>query len=613
MRKKSGGRKFLAVLAGAAIMLTSVPVYADTTLSPSVSASPAGEAAGQSLSGQTSQQAADAAADNSKSTVSDPSSAGSDSGSVFSDSPAAKTDSDLSDSSSGKNSSSTISADSSSVTDTPESIVSDPSSAGDNPESAVSSSSTADNSGDDPAEKELTASDGQESGPSVVLQTHVQRIGWQSAQTAKTDGTAASGGVTGRSLRLEALRLQVNGDENLGIQYQTYVQNIGWQNAVSDGAVAGTSGRSLRIEALKIRLTGDDASSYHIWYRVHVQRIGWLAWASDDEISGTMGASSRIEAIQVQILPADQTPSASGSSTTHSWLSTKDITYRTHVQKIGWQSPKSNGEVAGTVGRSLRIEAFRASTSAPGLGVSYRSYIQNSGWESDWHEGDDSGSTGKSLRLEAIQMKLTGDAAQYFDIYYRVQVQHFGWLGWASNGASAGTENYGYRVEAIQVAIRSKVQGAPGGTAPAFREMPKVRQLYPLACQRLDQVGWNLRSAMNAAAGMAYVSTSYSLTAANVSTIAAYGFTTGGGDCYVMACCFYEMAKALGYDAHVMFGYVPLLSGGLGVHSWVEIDNYEGTTRVFDPDFQHESHNDGFNLYYGKPGTWRYTNAVRIN
>ena len=67
-----------------------------------------------------------------------------------------------------------------------------------------------------------------------------------------------------------------------------------------------------------------------------------------------------------------------------------------------------------------------------------------------------SGTEGQSLRLEAIKIKLTGDIANYYDIYYRVHSQNFGWLGWAKNGESAGTEGYSYRLEGIQIKLIKK-------------------------------------------------------------------------------------------------------------------------------------------------------------
>ena len=54
-------------------------------------------------------------------------------------------------------------------------------------------------------------------------------------------------------------------------------------------------------------------------------------------------------------------------------------------------------------------------------------------------------------------------------------------------------------------------------------------------------------------------------------------------DCYAFAACFACLAKALGYDAKVMNGYVPSRSQGWASHSWVEIKQ-GGTTYVYDPD-----------------------------
>ena len=75
-----------------------------------------------------------------------------------------------------------------------------------------------------------------------------------------------------------------------------------------------------------------------------------------------------------------------------------------------------------------------------------------------------SGTTGQALRLEAIQIQLTGEMAEHYNIYYRVHSQMFGWMGWAKNGEKAGTSGYGYRLEAIQIRLVRKDEGAPGTT-----------------------------------------------------------------------------------------------------------------------------------------------------
>lgn len=79
-----------------------------------------------------------------------------------------------------------------------------------------------------------------------------------------------------------------------------------------------------------------------------------------------------------------------------------------------------------------------------------------------------SGTSGQAKRLEAIQIRLTGDMAEQYDVYYRVHAQSYGWLGWTSNGESAGTEGLSKRLEAIEIVLVKKGGKAPGSTKDAF-------------------------------------------------------------------------------------------------------------------------------------------------
>lgn len=136
-------------------------------------------------------------------------------------------------------------------------------------------------------------------------------------------------------------------------------------------------------------------------------------------------------------------------------------------------------------------------------------------------------------------------------------------------------------------------------------------EAYQGAYNVLNRVGWNLWAAYNWSANLPYVNYSNDPSPGS-KNFAIHGFKTKTGDCYVMAGTFYYMAKLLGYDAHQIAGYVPLQSGGMGVHSWVEID-INGSTYVFDPDFTHESGRNGYQISYGMSGTWRYSNYYRMN
>lgn len=149
------------------------------------------------------------------------------------------------------------------------------------------------------------------------------------------------------------------------------------------------------------------------------------------------------------------------------------VSYRTHVQTIGWQGFVRDGAMSGTQGESKRLEGIEIKVEgADDLGVQYMTHVQTYGWEPSWRQnGAMSGTSGQSKRLEAIRIKLTGNDAQYFDIWYCVHAQHFGWLAWAKNGEDAGTAGYAYRLEGIKIMILPKNGNAParvGSQVAAF-------------------------------------------------------------------------------------------------------------------------------------------------
>ena len=287
------------------------------------------------------------------------------------------------------------------------------------------------------------------------------------------------------------------------------------------------------------------------------------------------------------------------------------VVYSTHVQNIGWQTDVSDGAPAGTTGRSLRIEALKIHISGDeNLGVTYQAHVQDYGWMSEVSDGAVAGTTGQSRRVEAISINLTGEMSQNYDIYYRTHVQNIGWTGWAKNGANCGSQGGSLRMEALQIKLVPKGFAAPGSTANAFYEI-KSQGNSSQASAVLNQVGWNLQAAFNWSAGIKWVK-SPTDPALGSRYFANLGFTNHQGNCYVMAATFYEMARTLGYEAHQMTGTVPLRRGGMGPHSWVEV-NVGGTYYVCDPDFTNESRKNGYMIHYGQSGTWRYTGYSRMN
>ena len=297
------------------------------------------------------------------------------------------------------------------------------------------------------------------SSPSISYQTHVQDYGWQSW---KSNGEVS--GTVGQSKRLEGINIKLS-NINGSIEYKTHVQDIGWQDWKSNGQMSGTSGQSKRLEAIQIKLSGEAANQYDVYYRVHAQDYGWLDWAKNGESAGTEGYSKRLEGIQIALVKKGE--NAPGS-TSRPFIC-KRIKYQTHVQNIGWQGEKADGEMSGTTGQSLRLEAIKIqlSSSIDG-GIVYKTHVQDYGWQNFVANGQASGTSGQAKRLEAIQMQLTGNAKNQYDLYYRVHAQNFGWLGWAKNGESAGTAGYSYRLEGIQIVLVPKGGNAPGSTSKHY-------------------------------------------------------------------------------------------------------------------------------------------------
>ncbi len=153
-------------------------------------------------------------------------------------------------------------------------------------------------------------------------------------------------------------------------------------------------------------------------------------------------------------------------------VSNLECYYRTHVQNIGWQEQKGNGQLSGTTGLSYRLEAIQMVGWDPvnqeEVNMYYQTHVQNIGWQ-DWKNNKAvSGTSGLGLRLEAIRILLPDSVAYDYDVYYQVHAQNFGWLDWARNGQSSGTAGFGYRLEGIRILILPKGSPAPGPTSTPF-------------------------------------------------------------------------------------------------------------------------------------------------
>ncbi len=295
------------------------------------------------------------------------------------------------------------------------------------------------------------------SGARVTGSAHVQNDGWVSGARG-ADGSLVLG-TTGRGLRVEALKIRVEGDDTApsDISCKVHVQNEGWKNWCAGGELAGSSGKAQRLEALRIRL--ENANGWHVYYRVHVQNIGWMGWACDGELAGTAGMSLRMESVEVRLVADGEAAPQKGEA-----YRDEGIIPSAHVQDVGWQSiPSGKRVMLGTTGRGLRVEALTLNRPSADLSgdIVYEAHVQNIGWQGTRKNGQVAGTSGRGLRIEAIRISLTGEMAATYDIWYRTHVGAVGWLAWAHNGEDSGSGGLSLRLEAVEIALLPKGSQPP--------------------------------------------------------------------------------------------------------------------------------------------------------
>lgn len=177
-------------------------------------------------------------------------------------------------------------------------------------------------------------------------------------------------------------------------------------------------------------------------YNTYIQGSGWGKNVQNGEISGTTGQSLRMEAIKIQTQGLGD-----------------NIKYQVHIQDVGWQEWKKNGETAGTLNKSLRIEAIRIQLDSEEYSIMYRAHVQGIGWQEFVIDGQVAGTEGHSLRLEAIEIKIIKKDKEPH-IKYKSHIQDIGWQDSVIDGEKAGTEGRSLRLEAIQINLLNLPQNA---------------------------------------------------------------------------------------------------------------------------------------------------------
>ena len=291
----------------------------------------------------------------------------------------------------------------------------------------------------------------------LTVRARVQKKGWTKEKTA-TAGTEVEVGTTGKGLRIDQLRFQLNlpDDAKGGIQVQVHMGGMGWQ-AVDKAAAgnllsAGAAGKT--IEAIRIMLVGDISRFYDICYRGHVQNVGWQKWARNGDVAGTTGRGLRMEALRVKLVQKKKPEDEESTGIVA-------VRGKGHVMRGGWTAWLSDDVAIGTTGASRALNAVKLDLDAGSLGgrVLVRAKLKGAAW-SAYKEGE-VGNARSARIIEALGMKLAGGVADRFDVMYRAHVQNVGWQPWTLNGGVAGLAGRGLRIEALQVKIVERGSDVP--------------------------------------------------------------------------------------------------------------------------------------------------------
>ena len=215
-------------------------------------------------------------------------------------------------------------------------------------------------------------------------------------------------------------------NKNKTNETNTTIENNSVNETINDTTSNEVQNKTESTTVQKEENTRSVQTAISVSYRTHVQNEGWQDWKTDGELAGTSGKSLRLEALNIKL------------------LNNKDenlkIKYQVHVQNEGWQDWKTDGALAGTSGKSLRLEGIKISLeNTEDYSIMYRVHVQNEGWQ-DWKtDGELAGTIAKSLRLEAIQIKIVKrqikstmciDAPQDGKVYYNNETTSINVAGW---------------------------------------------------------------------------------------------------------------------------------------------------------------------------------------
>ncbi|MER5641841.1 hypothetical protein ABT095_33505 [Kitasatospora sp. NPDC002227] len=133
--------------------------------------------------------------------------------------------------------------------------------------------------------------------------------------------------------------------------------------------------------------------------------------------------------------------------------------YQAHIQNVGWQDWRCDGEWAGTTGRALAVEAVRYHFNVGNnpARLCFRAHRSNYGWDANYVCLDSAHST---IQIGTEGMNTPIEAIRYFEdgwspvssFHADAHVRNIGWQGGPTYiGGNFGTEQIGTTGQALPI------------------------------------------------------------------------------------------------------------------------------------------------------------------
>ena len=275
---------------------------------------------------------------------------------------------------------------------------------------------------------------------SVSYCTHIRGSRWMPWVE-----NGAGAGITGSVV--DALKFSLNASVSGSIQYQVYVKGKGWLSERADGRAAGVLGKDKGVQAVRIALAGDIAKYYDISYCVKAGKGDWQAWCTNGAVAGKAGSGKSVSAIMVKLEKKSQVGSSGDGLI--------GVRYRARMQNGKWQVWQANNANAGKPSGKARIYGMAIDVDRGTYtgDIRYRVRLTSGKWKG-WKKNG--ASTGKNSHVEAVQIVLTGELAEKYDVVYRANISGVKWQRNMRNGEVAGTTGRGLGIRALRVKLVDK-------------------------------------------------------------------------------------------------------------------------------------------------------------